>query len=732
MYTESQRQDAACQAAERFARRVPGHQAGEAPRPSNSQLFLARTQAKERTRALVAEASATGAGDNPLDTIQSLSQERVIGTPDLLDLNYMEFAIAVARGVARVHLADGFGTGSLVGPRILLTNHHVIGSEDEARGAVAEFDYQDNTDGIRLQVQMFAFDPVSFFFTDEALDVTLVAVAEMSKLGVPAANYPWSKLIAIPGKTTAGMPINIIQHPKGGLKQIAFRNNKVIEIPNGKPDFLYYTTDTEPGSSGSPCYTDGWDLVALHHSGVPRIENGKILKKDGSEWRQGDSEDTVDWIANEGTRISATVAALRDVVLPGVQADLLAEMLSAAPPNPIEVARRSARPDRTLAQAGGEAARTGMRVQPGARTAVWNIPLTLQISIGEATLADTSAPVVRVEPPVPAAAPAKTPVAAEEALKVDPDWSDREGYDPEFLGWDEAIPLPQLSAEQQQDSVDVPEPYRREKDETFVLNYHHYSLAMCKSRKMAWYSAANVDGDHRPKLPKRSGDKWNIDPRIEDDPEHPVNQLGEELYAADNTDRGHLTRYLDLAWGDSADEALAAMADTFHFTNCTLQLSNFNQSKDRWQGLEQYLLEQHARKEQRKIVVITGPLLRVGDPWYRNPAMSMRVRIPVAFWKVCVIVRQDGTLAATAFVMDQNDITELPGFEERFDVMAVQRTVAELEQETGFDFGFLRDHDPMAQGGAPGTLEIQRERFGRVRRKPILHPSDIVIASPAR
>ena len=76
---------------------------------------------------------------------------------------------------------------------------------------------------------------------------------------------------------------------------------------------------------------------------------------------------------------------------------------------------------------------------------------------------------------------------------------------------------------------------------------------MSRSRCFAWYSAANIDGRRgsRPALPKRSGDAWHIDPRI-DDPNKPEFQCGEELYKTAQTDRGHLTRYLDVAWGATA------------------------------------------------------------------------------------------------------------------------------------------------------------------------------------
>jgi len=89
--------------------------------------------------------------------------------------------------------------------------------------------------------------------------------------------------------------------------------------------------------------------------------------------------------------------------------------------------------------------------------------------------------------------------------------------------------------------------------------------------------------------------------------------MGEELYAAAHTDRGHLTRFKDLSWGLSKDEAVVATNDSFHFTNCALQLDGFNEGKERWQGLEQFLLEQLG-----------------SDPSYRNPAMSYTARIPLA------------------------------------------------------------------------------------------------------
>ena len=37
---------------------------------------------------------------------------------------------------------------------------------------------------------------------------------------------------------------------------------------------------------------------------------------------------------------------------------------------------------------------------------------------------------------------------------------------------------------------------------------------------------------------------------------------------------------------------------------------------------------------------------------------------------------------------------------------AAQITLADLEDRTGLDFGTLKDHDHLAAGGAPGTVEV--------------------------
>ena len=62
----------------------------------------------------------------------------------------------------------------------------------------------------------------------------------------------------------------IVQHPEGGLKQIAVTNNHVIGLTG---DRVQYSTHTLPGSSGSPVFDDRWRVVAIHRGGGTLVKD---------------------------------------------------------------------------------------------------------------------------------------------------------------------------------------------------------------------------------------------------------------------------------------------------------------------------------------------------------------------------------------------------------------------------------------------------------------------------
>jgi len=340
--------------------------------------------------------------------------ERVLDTNDLMGLRFFEQGLQVARAVGRVHISDGagdnqgFGTGFLVAPRLLLTNHHVLTDADQAGHSKVEFNFQEGASGELRATQCFALAPQELFLTSEELDYSLVAVADDDGL----AAFGWLPLIEDTGKLLVGETVNIIQHPNGEPKQLAIRNNQVVDELEL---YLHYRTDTDPGSSGSPVFNDQWEVVALHHSGVPkRNERGEVLTSDGRVWEEWMGEQRIAWEANEGVRVSRLVRDIRSQQLPPA-ADVLRQSLLAAklpatkepePPAPLPPAEPNRR--QQLEMTGPPAA---------AAAATWTIPLQVSVSFGTPTIG--TSPTVVSQPSGAAQVPApETPAAAGAAEEV--------------------------------------------------------------------------------------------------------------------------------------------------------------------------------------------------------------------------------------------------------------------------------------------------------------------------
>lgn len=221
------------------------------------------------------------------------SARKIIGTEDFLGVSYLEVGVAAARAIGRVVIREGgqiagFGTGSLVSPQLLLTNHHVLGSAAVAEGSSVEFSFQDGLDGQPLTPRSFEFDPESFFLADEDLDFALVAVrATPDEL----ADFGFNRLSEDEGESAVGQFVTIVQHPRGEKKQIALRENRIVDVLDS---FLHYEADTEPGSSGSPVFSDGWEVVSLHHASAPAPDHTEL-----------------GGFVNEGIRVSSLLAFVR-------------------------------------------------------------------------------------------------------------------------------------------------------------------------------------------------------------------------------------------------------------------------------------------------------------------------------------------------------------------------------------------------------------------------------------
>ena len=210
-------------------------------------------------------------GALPVDTVEKLMGKQ----STFLPISFLEVGLKCSRSVARVKLStDELGTGFLTWDNIFVTNHHVLETEEQARTATIQFNYQQSASGLDLQPVDLRLAPDQGFKTSAADDWTLVRIQG-------DANAGWGAIEIESIDVSKTERVNIIQHPSGGPKQIALYHNIVAYADEKR---VQYLTDTLPGSSGSPVFDDQWRLVALHHSGGWILEPGtkqQVFRNEG-------------------------------------------------------------------------------------------------------------------------------------------------------------------------------------------------------------------------------------------------------------------------------------------------------------------------------------------------------------------------------------------------------------------------------------------------------------------
>lgn len=226
--------------------------------------------------------------------------------------------------VCRIELpeADARGTGFLIGPDLVLTNYHVVEKLvkrlADPKALRMRFDYKVGSDGVALDagtLYELADDWLAhtspYSAADRAdppgdpspreLDHALLRVKGRpgeEPVGGPTADpnpvpRGWLKPPAEAYDFTASPALYIVQHPDGKPMQVAIDSEAVVGV-NANGTRVRYTTTTQPGSSGSPCFGPDWDWVAFHHRGDPKYFHGQAAE------------------FNLGTPVSALQAMLKD------------------------------------------------------------------------------------------------------------------------------------------------------------------------------------------------------------------------------------------------------------------------------------------------------------------------------------------------------------------------------------------------------------------------------------
>lgn len=274
--------------------------------------------------------------DRPLES-QSVI-ERIIDDNNLLPVAFLEEGVLRQKAVARLPkvsstdpLGSPWGSGFLVSNSLIMTNNHVIGSVAEAKTILVQFNYQLDLNGVAQPINTWHLEPDKFFYTNAALDFTLVrvkgkpimlptapaslsadyddinmlaALATGAAIKIPPSisikpplllmQYPGWKwgYLQVPTSVSysVGQLLNVIQHPRGRMKEVALQKNEVTHVFT---DRIHYTSDTENGSSGSPVLNNLWELVALHHA--------------AGDWDPVNNK----WLDNEGMRLDSIVSHLK-------------------------------------------------------------------------------------------------------------------------------------------------------------------------------------------------------------------------------------------------------------------------------------------------------------------------------------------------------------------------------------------------------------------------------------
>lgn len=200
------------------------------------------------------------------------------------------------RRVCAVELGNDAGTGFLIGPRTVLTNHHVVASAIAGRfpanKILLRFDYQRVRDGrvVNAGVEVeLAEDWLVRSARSSAFDITPYVDGAspepheldyaVLRLARPIGNEPatgqpdgesrgWIEPRLEDFPFDEGSFLMIVQHPCHDPIAYDFVHDAVIRVIGDRLR-VHYRPNTMPGSSGSPVLDRDLELVALHHAGQP-------------------------------------------------------------------------------------------------------------------------------------------------------------------------------------------------------------------------------------------------------------------------------------------------------------------------------------------------------------------------------------------------------------------------------------------------------------------------------
>ena len=215
----------------------------------------------------------------------------------------------------------------------------------------------------------------------------------------------------------------------------------------------------------------------------------------------------------------------------------------------------------------------------------------------------------------------------------DPDYGNRTGYDPQFLG--AGVPLPKVL----------------DSDGGTTLDYEHFSVVKQTGQRLPLFVAANVDARKKVTRPEPGKDyspdglagvdptrprAWLLDPRIESEQQLTPRWLTQH---ADQLGRTTVAGPALVAWGTSYKELRRANGDAHHLTNVIPR----PKGSATWGEIEKRIV---ALASDHRVTVMVGPVFDDTDPKIDG------LQIPRRLWVVVVDVA-GGKVRTVAMVVDR-------------------------------------------------------------------------------
>lgn len=244
----------------------------------------------------------------PANNIDAGGLQNLLNANPFLDVSVLLKEISrIERCVCRVEIqlnddTQKWGTGFLVGPDLLLSNYHVfrelIEKPETVKNIICRFDYNVSADGTNIfqgLTYQLAVNPIIESSPNSPLDVTGspnlniawptdkldYALVRLEKpvadetFGIyygdatsSASKRGFISAPAVKPKLFNGGHLFIVQHPEKMPKKIAFGFG-MLEGTDDAEQRVRYKVNTLHGSSGSPCFNEKYQWIALHNMGDP-------------------------------------------------------------------------------------------------------------------------------------------------------------------------------------------------------------------------------------------------------------------------------------------------------------------------------------------------------------------------------------------------------------------------------------------------------------------------------